>query len=457
MTDTKKMAAGLASLGRHGDDHLVHMSGAEIRGIQALAPHRRVHVNPKTGLPEMFDFGDILQLGGTVAASFFGGPLAGAAVNAALTAARTGDLGKGIASGALSYGMGSALAGAGDAANEVAGKAVADAATDATAKGATGAALEGTNSVASPTLSDGMTASSSAANPSAAGAGGAGSAPASSVGQSMPASSAAKFGDDVGMAGAQSAPGAGAANGAANYGAAQQVGTLNNPAASPSIMDRLSSGVDTAKNMANNPGAVADKVWSNIKANPLTTAGATMVGAAGMMQPSAQTQNQAAPSNNQPAFNYTKAAPLNRQYNPAPSNYNPGVDPEWQYYTPNVMKSGGAVALAKGGIAGLQDNPVMQSGGYAPENNGPANVPGALLPGDSGGMDDQITAKADGSQDVLLSDGEFIIPADVVAHLGDGNSKAGARRLEQMMDQIRQQKTGKQEQPGKLRLNKVMV
>ena len=37
----------------------------------------------------------------------------------------------------------------------------------------------------------------------------------------------------------------------------------------------------------------------------------------------------------------------------------------------------------------------------------------------------------------MLSDGEFVIPADVVSHLGDGSSKAGAEALYKMMEEIR--------------------
>lgn len=66
-------------------------------------------------------------------------------------------------------------------------------------------------------------------------------------------------------------------------------------------------------------------------------------------------------------------------------------------------------------------------------------------PGD--GMDDLIPANIDGEQDVLLSDGEFVVPADVVSGLGNGSSDAGARALEEMMDRVRQARNGSTEQP----------
>jgi hypothetical protein len=45
-------------------------------------------------------------------------------------------------------------------------------------------------------------------------------------------------------------------------------------------------------------------------------------------------------------------------------------------------------------------------------------------------------------QEARLADGEFVIPADVVSHLGNGSSKAGAQRLYSMMDRVREARTG---------------
>jgi hypothetical protein len=49
-------------------------------------------------------------------------------------------------------------------------------------------------------------------------------------------------------------------------------------------------------------------------------------------------------------------------------------------------------------------------------------------------MSDEIEATIEGEQEARLSDGEFVIPADVVSHLGNGSSDAGAKRLYEMMD-----------------------
>jgi hypothetical protein len=41
-------------------------------------------------------------------------------------------------------------------------------------------------------------------------------------------------------------------------------------------------------------------------------------------------------------------------------------------------------------------------------------------------MSDSIPATIEGKQPARLADGEFVVPADVVSHLGNGSSKAGA-------------------------------
>lgn len=71
---------------------------------------------------------------------------------------------------------------------------------------------------------------------------------------------------------------------------------------------------------------------------------------------------------------------------------------------------------------------------------------GTYLDGPTDGMADKLPANIDGNQEARLSHGEFVIPADVVSHLGNGNSSAGAQRLYSMMDRIRQARTGTKKQ-----------
>lgn len=62
------------------------------------------------------------------------------------------------------------------------------------------------------------------------------------------------------------------------------------------------------------------------------------------------------------------------------------------------------------------------------------------------GMSDSIMTSIDNEQPAALSHGEFVVPADVVSHLGNGSSDAGAKQLYSMMDRVRQARTGKKEQ-----------
>jgi len=71
---------------------------------------------------------------------------------------------------------------------------------------------------------------------------------------------------------------------------------------------------------------------------------------------------------------------------------------------------------------------------------------GRYLSGKGDGMSDSIDAKIQGGQEARLSDGEFVVPADVVSGLGNGSSDAGAKRLHGMMDRVRKERTGTKKQ-----------
>ena len=92
----------------------------------------------------------------------------------------------------------------------------------------------------------------------------------------------------------------------------------------------------------------------------------------------------------------------------------------------------------------------MAAGGLASMNKG------YYLGGKTDGMADQVPATIDGVQEARLSDGEFVIPADVVSHLGNGNSDAGAQQLHSMMDNVRQARTGNPEQGKQIDPQKFM-
>jgi hypothetical protein len=74
-------------------------------------------------------------------------------------------------------------------------------------------------------------------------------------------------------------------------------------------------------------------------------------------------------------------------------------------------------------------------------------ITGGRVTGAGGGMDDLIPGTIEGRQRVRLADGEFVVPADVVSGLGDGSTDHGVRRLHEMMNSVRKQRTGKNAQP----------
>lgn len=94
---------------------------------------------------------------------------------------------------------------------------------------------------------------------------------------------------------------------------------------------------------------------------------------------------------------------------------------------PVIPEATGFTKMAQGGIAQL-----AQGGRY--------------LDGPTDGMADELDTTIDGEQPAKLSHGEFVIPADVVSHLGNGNSEAGAKKLYEMMARVRKARTGSEDQ-----------
>lgn len=104
------------------------------------------------------------------------------------------------------------------------------------------------------------------------------------------------------------------------------------------------------------------------------------------------------------------------------------------------------MAMPKAGIASLGDLPYA-AGGIAG---------GRYLKGGGDGMSDSIPATINGKQPARLADGEFVVPADVVSHLGNGSSDAGAKKLYAMMDKIRTARTGKKKQAPAVKADKYL-
>jgi len=95
---------------------------------------------------------------------------------------------------------------------------------------------------------------------------------------------------------------------------------------------------------------------------------------------------------------------------------------------------------------------IMQAGGHLGGYAAGGNA--RLLKGPGDGMSDNIPATIAGKQPARLADGEFVVPADVVSHLGNGSTEAGAKKLHQMMTQVRKARTGNPKQGKQINPNK---
>jgi len=126
---------------------------------------------------------------------------------------------------------------------------------------------------------------------------------------------------------------------------------------------------------------------------------------------------------------------------------------------------------AEGGIAGLNQGPLDQNQGPimvgGPSSNmqtmaaggstlGGYSDGGRLLKGPGDGMSDNIPARIGRKQPARLAEGEFVVPADVVSHLGNGSTDAGAKQLYAMMDKVRHARTGNPHQGKQINPRKYM-
>ena len=109
-------ATGLASLGRNGDDTLVHMGRDELQGLQSLAMAHGGHlsINPYTGMPEAFSLKKILKSVIPLAAAFIPGlqPFAQAGISGLVSGVTSGSWKKGLLSALSTWGIGKILQGA---------------------------------------------------------------------------------------------------------------------------------------------------------------------------------------------------------------------------------------------------------------------------------------------------------------------------------------------------------
>ncbi len=107
--------------------------------------------------------------------------------------------------------------------------------------------------------------------------------------------------------------------------------------------------------------------------------------------------------------------------------------------------SSGAYNMAQAPTAQAQTNPAFNTPApVAKARGGALSQIANMAQGSGSGRADTIDAK--------LSDGEYVMDAETVAMLGDGSSKEGAKRLDQMRESLRMQK-GKALSKGKFSPN----
>jgi hypothetical protein len=218
-------------------------------------------------------------------------------------------------------------------------------------------------------------------------------------------------------------------------------------------------------NIASDPGAAFSQLGSNIISKPIPaaiTAGGTYAMATDAFAPTQMPgETPYDPSR------YPERFPANpRQWNAPPSSYQPGISPEYRYFAKggladlregNQETTANLMNEAKAALLGEHPKPqeaierfrnVMGDDAFMALRD---RIAAGRIKGAGGGLDDLVPGTIEGRQKVRLADGEFVIPSDVVSAIGDGSTDAGARRLHEMMDGIRKQKTGSTKQPARLK------
>jgi len=99
-----------------------------------------------------------------------------------------------------------------------------------------------------------------------------------------------------------------------------------------------------------------------------------------------------------------------------------------------------------------EDEDAIDTGGFT---GGVMSAGGMYLGGATDGMADRVRGNVSGDE-VRLSDGEFVIPADIVSHLGNGNSNAGASFLYDFMKDVRKERTGNPKQGKQINPNQFL-
>jgi hypothetical protein len=130
------------------------------------------------------------------------------------------------------------------------------------------------------------------------------------------------------------------------------------------------------------------------------------------------------------------------------------------------MKQNGYKGMAAGGITNLDHGGfVVPADVVSHFGNGSSSAGLELLAekmgatpikGNGDGMSDSIPAAINGREKALVANEEAYLSPEMVQRLGDGDMDAGSRKLKQMMEKIRQARTGSKEQGKQINPNNFM-
>jgi hypothetical protein len=448
------VAQNLADKGRKGDSMLVHMTPDEVAGLQALAQQMggSLTINPQTGLPEANIFKKLLPMAlgfalGPAGAGLFQSALsAGLAVGAGYTLA-TGSLQQGISAGLGAYGgsnLGTGLQAAGTA----------DAATSAAASEATGSGLQVAGGAGGAAAEAAMV--NPMAHPDFGGSivtGGPSTTPINLGGAASGAMTHPDFGGSIATGGPSQAFAFDPMTGD------QIITGTGGPLPGPEIITPTPSGgvygkssMPIVNNMTDRlapttPGSAltgaeryfGDKATSDLAAERYAARTGSTLGTSAMQIAGGAAGQSAAEE--QEVIKAQQAAIDDKR------ERRRRLAEEVARRTLGRVngRSGGLMKLAGGGMS------YMEAGG----TTGPTGAPRDVV-GTGDGMSDSVPADIEGVQEARLADGEFVIPADVVADIGNGSSDAGSKKLYDMMDRIRKARHGTTEQPPEIQAERLM-
>jgi hypothetical protein len=443
---THQLAQGLASLGRHGDSMLMHVSPSEVAGLKAIGSMtgHKLHINPRTGMPEAFDFGSFLTSLLPTAAGFLVGGPAGASLGlkAGTTAATLAPIAAGVATGAAVAGakgddllMGGLMGGLGG----FGGGNLATSLGNMGAQGGYQAGQEVAKGTAQTTAA-GLDALDTAANPFF---GSAATMPTALTNAGTTAASGASAAVPMAYSESLGQMGRGAMDilkpggydkftSPAIGGSAFQLGAPVGMAALSGMQEDMYPEVDTSLEEKR-------KAEENKYKDPRT-------GLLNLAQAS-------------PGLRLATGGTVNTNSSTISSG---GIQDlygtnDQTTGTQNLSKEGYGIGrlnslAAEGSRAKAADTFYAMGGPIAFAQGGHQGY----LDGAGDGMSDSIPATIEGKQEARLADGEFVIPADVVSHIGNGSSKAGSKQLYAMLDRIRKARTGHTKQGKEIKPHKYM-